>query len=553
MQVYLRESPRAIFLLSTTSSDHYPPSVGGEQPRGSNGSDRPGKSALLLSTESGASSSSTSSSRAVVEAVAAKDVPPTQTMKRLAPKAHGCLGLINVGSGESLFPFPFARWNEQVLLRTSDHTPTSSDLFVAIVISAVGVGEIRPGEAVSKIVSVSFFCLNRSSWDDDNALNLVDEDGSGPLDPQGLPPPSQDLSASPSAPILEHPCTSIKKLLGTGTFYYAKDGAFDLSRRLEKRIAGTTKARRRPPPPPSGQAAAELSATSPKQTSVADPWKYDDRFVWNSYMLEPLLEFRSRLETPERQALDAEGFFVLAIQGYVGISALPSQDSTGPAIVSLVSRLSWKRAGTRYNTRGIDDSGNVANFVESETLFHQGGITFSHTQVRGSVPLFWEQQGLQAFNARIQITRPRIASQPAYDRHFADLFSHYNRVHALNLLGTRDAETVLSAAYAEHMRNSNAVELYLASLSATEAAEAEEGEKAENGQDEDDMDRMGLTNFDFHATSRAKGGIDGVRSELKYLGPVQLKRKAFGFSVYVQGKGFQTRQRGVFRTNCLDW
>ncbi|PWN93379.1 hypothetical protein FA10DRAFT_270625 [Acaromyces ingoldii] len=504
MQVYLRESPRAIFLLSSTSSDHYPPSVGGEQPRGSNGSDRPGKSALLLSTQSGASSSSTSSSRAVVEAVAAKDVPPTQTMKRLAPKAHGCLGLINVGS----------------------------DLFVAIVTSAVGVGEIRPGEAVSKVVSVSFFCLNKSSWDDDNALNLVDEDGSGPLDPQGLPPPSQDLSASPSAPILEHPCTSIKKLLGTGTFYYAKDGAFDLSRRLEKRIAGTTKARRRPPPPPSGQAAAELSATSPKQTSVADPWKYDDRFVWNSYMLEPLLEFRSRLETPERQALDAEGFFVLAIQGYVGISALPSQDSSGPAIVSLVSRLSWKRAGTRYNTRGIDDSGNVANFVESETLFHLGAVTFSHTQVRGSVPLFWEQQGLQAFNARIQVTRPRIASQPAYDRHFADLFSHYNRVHALNLLGTRDAETVLSAAYAEHMRNSNAVELYLASLSATEAAEAEEGEKAENGQDEDDVDRMGLTNFDFHATSRAKGGIDGVRSELKYLGPVQLKRKAFGFSVH---------------------
>jgi len=34
------------------------------------------------------------------------------------------------------------------------------------------------------------------------------------------------------------------------------------------------------------------------------------------------------------------------------------------ATVSLISRLSWKRAGTRFNTRGVDDDGNVANFVE---------------------------------------------------------------------------------------------------------------------------------------------------------------------------------------------
>lgn len=31
-----------------------------------------------------------------------------------------------------------------------------------------------------------------------------------------------------------------------------------------------------------------------------------------------------------------------------------------------MSRRSCKRAGTRYNARGIDDDGNVANFVETE-------------------------------------------------------------------------------------------------------------------------------------------------------------------------------------------
>jgi hypothetical protein len=34
----------------------------------------------------------------------------------------------------------------------------------------------------------------------------------------------------------------------------------------------------------------------------------------------------------------------------------------------LLSRLGWKRAGTRYNTRGADKAGNVANYVETEQL-----------------------------------------------------------------------------------------------------------------------------------------------------------------------------------------
>lgn len=32
----------------------------------------------------------------------------------------------------------------------------------------------------------------------------------------------------------------------------------------------------------------------------------------------------------------------------------------------LISRRSSKRAGTRYNSRGIDDEGNVSNYCETE-------------------------------------------------------------------------------------------------------------------------------------------------------------------------------------------
>jgi len=47
--------------------------------------------------------------------------------------------------------------------------------------------------------------------------------------------------------------------------------------------------------------------------------------------------------------------------------ALPAPPTNGaPAVasLSLISRLGWKRAGTRFNTRGVDDDGNTANFVE---------------------------------------------------------------------------------------------------------------------------------------------------------------------------------------------
>jgi hypothetical protein len=60
---------------------------------------------------------------------------------------------------------------------------------------------------------------------------------------------------------------------------------------------------------------------------------------------------------------------VLAIQGFVGIFTipLPAPPTNGAptvATLSLISRLGAKRAGTRFNTRGVDDDGNTANFVE---------------------------------------------------------------------------------------------------------------------------------------------------------------------------------------------
>jgi synaptojanin len=101
------------------------------------------------------------------------------------------------------------------------------------------------------------------------------------------------------------------------------------------------------------------------------------------------------------------------------------------------------------------------------------------------VLVFWEQQGLQTFGQKIQITRPQ-ASQPAFERHFIQLIEEYGAVHAINLLGSKENEASLTAAYERSLQIA----------------------KAGMG------DAIGITNFDFHNAVRLYGH-DAVPSQLR--------------------------------------
>lgn len=60
--------------------------------------------------------------------------------------------------------------------------------------------------------------------------------------------------------------------------------------------------------------------------------------------------------------------------------------------------------------RGVDDGGHVANFVETEQLVHVetlDNLVLSYLQTRGTVPLFWEQPGL---NVRLVNTLNNLES-----------------------------------------------------------------------------------------------------------------------------------------------
>lgn len=99
--------------------------------------------------------------------------------------------------------------------------------------------------------------------------------------------------------------------------------------------------------------------------------------------------------------------------------------------------------------------------------------------------VFWEQQGLQTFGQRIQITRPQ-ASQPAFDRHFLQLTEEYGAVHSVNLLGSKENEAILTTAYARHLQSALSVM----------------------------GDTVGITHFDFHNAVRI-GGHESVVREVR--------------------------------------
>ena len=64
---------------------------------------------------------------------------------------------------------------------------------------------------------------------------------------------------------------------------------------------------------------------------------------------------------------------------------------------TLISRRSSEHAGTRFKTRGLNDAGGAANFVETEQLLHmttpRASACAAYVLLRGSVPVFWEQRG----------------------------------------------------------------------------------------------------------------------------------------------------------------
>ncbi|XP_016528829.1 synaptojanin-1-like isoform X9 [Poecilia formosa] len=271
--------------------------------------------------------------------------------------------------------------------------------------------------------------------------------------------------------------SEVRKVLNSGHFYFAWSAtgiSMDLSLNAHRRILEDTT---------------------------------DNRFFWNQSLHLHLKHY----------GVNCDDWLLRLMCGGVEIRTIYAGHKQAKACI--FSRLSSERAGTRFNVRGTNDDGQVANFVETEQVVFLDDKISSFIQIRGSIPLFWEQPGIQVGSHRVKLSRGFEANAPAFERHFTALRSLYGKQVIINLLGSKEGEHMLSKAFQNHLK-------------ASEHATA-----------------VRMVNFDYHQNVRG-GKTDKLSSVLK----PQLSKfiDECGFFYYSGEKGIVRTQGGTIRSNCLD-
>ncbi|XP_044531407.1 synaptojanin-2 [Gracilinanus agilis] len=263
--------------------------------------------------------------------------------------------------------------------------------------------------------------------------------------------------------------TALKKILNSGMFYFSWPNAgsnFDLTVRAQKQ--------------------------------GDDNYELGNSFFWNQLLHVPLKHYQ----------VNCSDWLLKVICGVVAIRTVYASHKQAKAC--LISRISCERAGARFHIRGVNDDGHVSNFVETEqTIYMDDGVS-SFVQIRGSVPLFWEQPGLQVGSHHLKLNRGLEANAPAFDRHMMLLKEQYGKQVIVNLLGSRGGEEVLNRAFKK---------LLWASFHAGDTP---------------------MINFDFHQF--AKGGkIEKLENLLR----PQLKLHWDEFDVFAKGENVIPRFQKV--------
>uniref|UniRef100_A0A8C2TAN5 Synaptojanin-2 n=1 Tax=Coturnix japonica TaxID=93934 RepID=A0A8C2TAN5_COTJA len=275
----------------------------------------------------------------------------------------------------------------------------------------------------------------------------------------------------------EERVTALRKILNSGMFYFSWPNA-----------------------------GSNLDLTVRAQKQGDNHYESGNSFFWNQLLHVP---FR-------HHQVNCSDWLLKVICGVVDIRTVYASHKKAKAC--LISRISCERAGARFHIRGVNDDGHVSNFVETEQTIYLDDDVSSFVQIRGSVPLFWEQPGLQVGSHHLRLNRGLEANAPAFDRHMMLLKEQYGKQVIVNLLGSRGGEEVLNRAFKK---------LLWASSHAEDTP---------------------MINFDYHQF--AKGG---KTEKLENLLRPQLKLHWEDFGVFAKGNNVSPRlQTGTFRMNCLD-
>lgn len=387
------------------------------------------------------------------------------------------------------------------------------------------------------------------------------------------------------------------KYWARGEFWFSYD--FDLTTSLQnKKRALQNSSESRPSrgqPPPSqsapssrvSQAASTTStitndekalsseATKPQDFPLLDEpyanlplWRRADRRFWhNEHMSKDLIH------------AGLHAYILPVMQGYLQTVSLPVEaidepkqetesssdfkrlaDAVLRCQMMVISRRSKERAGLRYQRRGINESGQVANFVETEQILYvlrsQSasnlpstliGDVLSFVQIRGSIPLYWSQSPFSLKPPPV-LERSDAENIAACRKHFSVQVERYGSITCVNLAEQGGKEGQISKAYRT-------------SVEKLRSEDPSEGSSVEKAEKEWDRKKLHYVDFDFHKecsgmkfenVAKLLGQMHETLAEMKYyhhriVDADKAEGKGSGTGVEVL-----SRQTGVFRVSCLD-
>ncbi|KDQ54793.1 hypothetical protein JAAARDRAFT_37897 [Jaapia argillacea MUCL 33604] len=174
----------------------------------------------------------------------------------------------------------------------------------------------------------------------------------------------------------------------------------------------------------------------------------DERFFWNKYLHTKFIDI-----TTADPKQDLSPYILPIIYGTFDIR--PSYINSHHLRLCLISRRSRHRAGTRYFRRGIDHSGNVANFNETEQLVlverggkggDEGSVKMSFIQTRGSIPVFWAEVNNLRYKPDLQVMELQDTADAA-KKHLEGLVAQYGEQSLVSLVNHKGHERPVKEAY----------------------------------------------------------------------------------------------------------
>ncbi|KAM1576488.1 hypothetical protein FF1_032955 [Malus domestica] len=164
--------------------------------------------------------------------------------------------------------------------------------------------------------------------------------------------------------------------------------------------------------------------------------------------------------------------------------------------------------------RGANLDGDVANFIETEQLVEIEGFQSSLLQIRGSIPLPWEQIVDLSYKPQLRIIDHEQTSN-VVERHFLDLSQRYGETMAVDLTDKRGGEVQLSMAFSAEMKN---------------------------------LPNVRYVSFDFHHVC-GNSNFENLKFLYEQISE-QFEKQGY-FLVDAKGNILE-EQKGIVRTNCID-